>query len=1128
MRILKLYIKNLASIESAEIDFTASPLVDSPLFLICGATGSGKTTILDAITIALYNKTSRFSEANKEEGVIEDNGDYDKKVSTDSIIRLVRRGADMASVVLYFESVEGKEYKAEWCVERRKKVRNFKDIDWTVTFVQEGKVVTLSKKGEVADELTRAAGLDFQQFTRTTLLAQGKFTEFLKSRDEDKSGILEKIMGTDIYTRVGKAVQATCKEKSDGVKLIKERIGNVELLTEDDERKLVEDIEAIKSEVANLEEEKKQEDEKLKWLEKFKEIEEKVENAKKGVEEADAILASERMVANKGILDLWDKSVDLREAIKTLEEKEKRKRETERQNEFYKEKYENACNSLKYREEEMERWKTELDAIDKKLNELQPYATMLREDYDLLQEDVRAIVSNDSDIVKCKNEIARLTQAIEKQEVNVERAESELKELKRICDAKQKEFEDINGKVQEREKLKLTEKINNIGNAKNGLELLGRWLSDWEEKKSEFEESKKRKASAESDLKEKEKIKEEKSKESKRAEDEYDDIAQKVSNARQLIRKLKVGETCPVCGGVFNGADDHGDGFDRLLSEKEATKKEKQEIAKRALDAYNTAMSNKQNADNQLNIAEKQEKEAKEAYEKKVLEVQAAVAKCGRELLASVTEKDIKYLVAEFEGERMDLSSQNEELSQLRTSAERVRKEWEVANQIYNEDKQPKFLKLQNEHIENKVNLKNLEASKARYEGANKEKWEELLAKVTYKDGVERDRVKEIGERLKCDYEKLTENENSKKEILLRSDTLAKEIEEAKEKKGDLLAMMQNQSWAKIGVTAVATNENIVAIWSELLGGFKKWREAVEALRVEVKEATEDKENKVGNLDENEVKSLKDAYGENDIQDLRNEVNKADKDKEIRKESLRVAIEEMGKLEECKPSISDNETIDTLKNKVLELKSLLDGRNVDKGRLDQIMNTNEDNKKKCEEIKEELEKAQKECELWSRLNDFMGDAAGKRFRGMALRLLMKELLHYANEHLRKLTGARFKLECYGQGLGIAIRDSLSCNSLQLPANLSGGESFVVSLALALGLSTMSGGNMSAPDILFIDEGFGTLDEDYLSNVVDVLERLHESGKRVGIISHVEELKEKIRTQIIVERTSLSSRVRIVG
>ncbi len=1127
MRILKLYIKNLASIESAEIDFTASPLVDSPLFLICGATGSGKTTILDAITIALYNKTSRFSEANKAEFVIEDNGDYDKDVKTDNIIRLVRRGADMASVVLYFESVEGKEYKVEWVAERRKRARNFKDIKWAVTFVRDGKVVTLTMRSEVEEELARAAGLGFQQFTRTTLLAQGKFTEFLKSKDDEKSEILEKIMGTDIYTRIGKAVQATSKEKLDGVNHIKDKIGNVDLLPEDEERKLVEDIEAIKREVSNLDKEIKQEDEKLQWLEKFKDVEEKVEKAKKGVDEADAILASEEMVAKKGILDLWDKSVDLREAIKTLEEKEKRKSETESQNGFYKEKYVSACNSLKYREEELGRSEAELDVIDKKLNELQPYVTMLREDYDLLQEDVRAIVSNDSDIVKYKNEIARLTQAIEKQNVSVESAECELQKLKCRCEAKQKEFEDINGKVQEGEKLKLTEKISNIGSAKNELELLGRWLSDWEDKKSEFEEDKRRKASAEKDLKEKETTEKEKRNECKEAEEEYDDIAQKVSNARQLIRKLKVGETCPVCGGVFNGADEHGDGFDRLLSEKEAAKKEKQEIAKRALDAYNTALGNKQNADNQLNIAEKQEKEAREAYGKKVLEVQSAVAKCGRELPSSVTEKGIKDLVAEFEGERMNLSSKNEELSQLRVSAEKVRKEWEVANQTYN-DKQPKFLTLQKEHVENVTNLKNIEATKNSYEEANKEKWEELSAKVTYKDGVERDRVKEIGERLKSDYEKLTENENNKKGILLRADTLAKDIEDAKEKRRELLAMMQNQSWADVKVTAVATQENIVAIWSELLGGFKKWHEAVDALRVEVIEAARNKESKVGNLDENEVKKLKDEYGESAIQDLRNEVNKADKDKDIRNESLRGAIEEMEKLEERKPLISDNETIEALKNRGQELSSLLGRKNMELGRLTQKVTDNEVNKKKCENIKEELEKAQKEYELWNRLNDFMGDAAGKRFRGMALRLLMKELLHYANEHLRKLTGARFKLECYGQGLGIAIRDSLSCNSLQLPANLSGGESFVVSLSLALGLSTMSGGNMSAPDILFIDEGFGTLDEDYLSNVVELLERLHESGKRVGIISHVEELKEKIRTQIIVERTSLSSHVKIVG
>ena len=97
----------------------------------------------------------------------------------------------------------------------------------------------------------------------------------------------------------------------------------------------------------------------------------------------------------------------------------------------------------------------------------------------------------------------------------------------------------------------------------------------------------------------------------------------------------------------------------------------------------------------------------------------------------------------------------------------------------------------------------------------------------------------------------------------------------------------------------------------------------------------------------------------------------------------------------------------------------------------------------------------------------------------------------------------------------------------MPANLSGGEGFIVSLALALGLSSMAGGNGVVSDILFIDEGFGTLDAECLDKVIDLLGRLNESGKRVGIISHVEALRERIATQIRVSRVGQSSRVEVV-
>lgn len=1125
MRILKLNIKNLASIESAEIDFTASPLVDNPLFLICGATGSGKTTILDAITIALYNKTSRFSESNKSERV--DEGDYDEQVQANNTIRLVRRGTNNASVELTFESIEGLEYKVVWEAKRSPRLGKFKEPKWRVTYKKEGNEVTLLGKKEVANEIERAAGLDFQQFTRTTLLAQGKFTEFLKSKDDDKSAILEKILGNDIYSRVGVAVQATYKEKSDVVSLIETKFGCVNLLSDEEERLLGEEIRAIEQDTIRLGKELSQEESKLKWLEKLKEIEERIEKGKKEVEEANVVLASEEMVAKKEVLKLWDRSVDLRNAIKTNDEKKSEYEKIASENKEYKDKYVGACNSLKYKDEVFKEIEGELNKVDKKLNELQPYSSMLVDDYDMLQENVRAIVANDSDIEKCKNEIGSLSKEIEGQKDKMESAQKELQELKRNCDEKRKEFDIINERVQEEDGEKLAEKLTNIGSAKTEIEHLGMMLRDWETKKSSHEEAEKNKILAEKALQEKEGIKEETIKEKKEAEAEYAEVSSKVDIARQLISKLKEGEKCPVCGGVFNGAGDHEDGFDRLLKEKEAVKNEKEGKASAASDAYNTAKVCKENAVNQLQSAEKQEKQAHEAYDKKLLDARKAVAKCGRELPMLVTADAIDILFSEVEEAMKDLKSQNEELEKLRKEADKLRKEWDQARDSH-DGKLSVLSKLQREYAANETKMNGETDRKNSLEKANEEKWATLQKKLTYKDGVERDKVSEIGERLKRDYKLLADNESKKKELSSKSGDLAKEIEEARKQKEEMLAMVQNGNWAEVTVTAVATEGNIVAEWSELLGNFKKWRKTLESARCAATEAEGKLKTLVADFDETNVRNLMKNYNDNTIQSIREEVNNADKNKEKREASLQEATEEKGKLEANRPLISENETIETLTVKRENLQNQIDSKNKEMGGLQQKKQENEVQKAKGEEIKGELEKAKKEKELWERLNEFMGDTKGNKFRGMALRLLMKELLHYANEHLRKLTGARFTLECYGDSLGIAIRDAFSCNSLQMPANLSGGESFVVSLALALGLSTMAGGNKAASDILFIDEGFGTLDENYLSNVVEVLERLNESGKRVGIISHVEELKEKIRTQIIVERTSLSSRVKIVG
>ena len=155
-------------------------------------------------------------------------------------------------------------------------------------------------------------------------------------------------------------------------------------------------------------------------------------------------------------------------------------------------------------------------------------------------------------------------------------------------------------------------------------------------------------------------------------------------------------------------------------------------------------------------------------------------------------------------------------------------------------------------------------------------------------------------------------------------------------------------------------------------------------------------------------------------------------------------------------------------------------------------------------------------EKWSRLSKIFGDAEGKKFRGIAQSYILKELLIKANEFLSRLS-SRYELDCQSNSLTILVHDMYFGGNVRPVDMMSGGESFVVSLALALGLSTLNVNGFTT-NMLFIDEGFGTLDSSTLEVVMNTLGQLSETGNRkVGIISHVEALYERIPVKILVER-----------
>ena len=214
------------------------------------------------------------------------------------------------------------------------------------------------------------------------------------------------------------------------------------------------------------------------------------------------------------------------------------------------------------------------------------------------------------------------------------------------------------------------------------------------------------------------------------------------------------------------------------------------------------------------------------------------------------------------------------------------------------------------------------------------------------------------------------------------------------------------------------------------------------------------------------------------------------------------------KPEKSESQLAEQET--SLANEQTELQNSLLGTNT-------ALEQHNQNAKALKGKHAELATLKKQVEQWHVLNKVLGDATGKTMRNLAQTQTLKILLHYANSHLKTLN-KRYELTAIAQSLDIAIIDRDMADEQRSVNTLSGGESFLVSLALALGLASLSSNKVQI-NSLFIDEGFGTLDSETLSVAMDALDSLQAQGRKVGVISHVSEMSERVATQVHVSKKS---------
>ena len=241
MKIKSIEIKNIASIEDAVVNFEEQPLECAELFLITGPTGAGKTTLLDAITLALYRTTPRLTKG--ENRTLYVNKEEITGVDPRSLMRM---NTGEAYSKVYFTGNDGKEYCATWSVVRgtRKNPKSGMSSNvWSVENLTDNIVVSGDKREtyhEVRAVINAAVGLDYEQFCRTTMLAQGEFTQFLKSDEKGKADILEKISGSEIYSKIGAEIYRLYMEADKAFRAEEEKHSSIVVMGEQ-ERKAKED-----------------------------------------------------------------------------------------------------------------------------------------------------------------------------------------------------------------------------------------------------------------------------------------------------------------------------------------------------------------------------------------------------------------------------------------------------------------------------------------------------------------------------------------------------------------------------------------------------------------------------------------------------------------------------------------------------------------------------------------------------------------------------------------------------------------------------------------------------------------------------------------------------------------------
>ena len=1198
MKILSIRIKNLASLAGEQcIDFESQPLANAGLIAITGKTGAGKSTILDAMCLALFNKIPRLKES---DGKLQDVDG--SELLTNSPLTVLRRGTGHGFAEVSFIAPDQKRYLARWELKRAREnpTAKLQSVQRSLTCLTDG-VVIADKTKAVDENIKNITQLSFEQFTRAVLLAQSEVTAFLKARDSERGELLEYLTNSAIFAKIGQLAFEKTREISKQRKELENVLGHIEILSDDAVAELNEQLQQRNEKLRTLDTEKTLLEQYQRWFTQQQKLENDVQQRQQHqLEQQQKVeqLSTEREQLKQletfasirsSVIQQQKTQAELNQLQPKIQSTESLFSEVEKSFSQEKNTFQTIDAQLKTQLHFEQMYKVQLDQVrdcirDRKLigeqfkkaeakfNQLKQDLEPLLQQQNQLQTECDQLNSQREQLTQQLEQTAQFTrldqgiaahlsplQRFIQQLTNFEQQYGEFKTAQIQLSDKQQQLALLKQHAGDEQSIdqQLTQLREKHGENIDKNYRLNTITTQFQQYlQLDLETNKVQATCEELTQKIQHSIQQlEKSEQQYHTQKQQREQLQQMLQQQRLlhtehIEKLREqlvdGEACLVCGSTQHPfKTDHSALSNELFHLQQQQEQHALQLEQELFQTWqqtqqthtqNSAALTQQQA--QLNRLTTEREKQEQAIQHACTEAQIQLD------LAQSPKSNQQRLTQTMQNLQLDQQKIEQTIQQLGDTQKQQRT---LAQSIQQLSQQMSVIQQSEQALDDLLELLNDEQRETwqKYTLTTAQNIMQQLHQrhqhLQYIDSL----MQQLNAKMQDLKQKSLQVEHQQTQLQQAKNEQEQFKKQGKENTSQAIQLIFEMTQVQIEKPCKwlkqydEQRQKLQLEFNQVRERFEQVRDQFDAqqrlldqLKTQQQQVTAQHQNATleieqwlkqhADFDTIQLVQLQSITPEQ-IQQMRQHVHMAERELADAFAALKAIREQLQQHLTQQPAIEFAQ----LQTELTALLETLQRTQVQRDEVRLKLELHQRNLEKQQQFAKQIQNIQQEEHRWGKISGLMGDSTGKKFRDFAQQYNLDILLEYANQQLAMLS-QRYTLKRLDNSLSLAIIDHDMDGEVRSVASLSGGESFLTALALSLAIANMASGSMKI-ESLFIDEGFGTLDTSSLHMVMNALDQLQNQGRKVVLISHIQDMHERIPVQIQVQPLgSGASQIEIVG